>query len=310
MLPGVHPGRIGGDETRAARFERLRRESEAALELVIRRALADGAEIDADDLYRRVDATFGAAGFQLWTGAARTERRESIGEAIALLAAEHERGSDPAEQADTRPELPITDDGLARALELAGWEVRWNVTARHVEARTGGGEWQECAGLSRDLLMEACAGVAVLRRAYKSVPWRINSPRLEDRLLRVVASRNPFEGAGTEVFYTVREWAESLPGGGRTMTLSAVLIASGVLQKFEAASRAPKSVFADAGKALQDLDWRYQSVRLAEGPRKRWCSPGPRVATQLIPGGRSSGGDGDNHKPPTGKLLKMKKIDR
>ena len=48
--------------------------------------------------------------------------------------------------ATTCPVLPITADGLAEALRLAGWSVRWNTTARHVEARRG---WRLAGGVRR-----------------------------------------------------------------------------------------------------------------------------------------------------------------
>ena len=79
IMPGVEPGRIDA-ETKADRFQRIKRETEVSLEVVIRRALADGAEIDADGLARRVTATFDQAGFVLYRGAERDDRRASIEE--------------------------------------------------------------------------------------------------------------------------------------------------------------------------------------------------------------------------------------
>ena len=205
-----------------------------------------------------------------------------------------------------RPELEIDDDGMAEALRLAGWEVRWNVTARRVEARHGD-DWHECTGLVRDQMMTDASKVAVMRRGWRVEPWRIPSVRLEDRLLAVVAARHQFEGKGTPVYEAVREWACGLRGGARAIRLADALIAAGVLQKFEAAVRAPKSVFADAARALSDLGWEYKSTRLPSGPRNRWVSPGPRGTLPLGVVADSTAGD---YNATTAKVLGMKEIYR
>ena len=90
-----------------------------------------------------------------------------------------------------KPELEITDDGLAEALRLAGWELRWNARARRVEARHGEDDWQSCDGLQRSLLLNACSKVAVMRRpsSVHGEPWRIASRNLQQELLEVVAAR-------------------------------------------------------------------------------------------------------------------------
>ena len=105
-------------------------------------------------------------------------------------AAEDRIASSSASEASAKPELEADDDGLAEAVRLAGWAVRWNVTARRVEARKGeGGEWQDCAGLVRHQMLNDCSRVAVIRRSWKPEPWRIPSVRLEDRLLEMASRK-------------------------------------------------------------------------------------------------------------------------
>ena len=216
-------------------------------------------------------------------------------------AAEDRIASASAVEASAKPELEADDDGLAEAVRLAGWAVRWNVTARRVEARKGE-QWQDCAGLVRHQMMNDCSRVAVIRRSWKPEPWRI-PVRLEDRLLAVVAARTSYEGAGTPVYEAVREWGAALTGG-RAITLADALGACGVLHRYESAARAPKSVFADAARALSDLGWEYKSIRTKQGPRKRWASPGPRGALPLGSRDRVT----DSYNQTTGKVLNIKDI--
>ena len=210
--------------------------------------------------------------------------------------------------ATTCPVLPITADGLAEALRLAGWSVRWNTTARHVEARRGeDGDWLEASGVHLHQMMDACSRDAKMQRgANAPEPWRIASSRLEERLLVVVAARSPFEGIGSPVHQTVDDWAGALVGGGRAMTLTEVLRESGVLNRYESAARAPKSVFADAAAALTARGWSFGSVRTPDGPRKRWTSPGPRGTLPLCSRVRAV----DDYKPTTAKVLTLHGIDK
>ena len=123
-------------------------------------------------------------------------------------------------------------------------------------------------------------------------------------LLAVVAARTPYEGAGTPVYEAVREWGGKLTGG-RAITLADALGACGVLHRYESAHRAPKSIFADAARALSDLGWQYKSVRTTAGPRKRWVSPGPSGTLPL----RSRDRVTDSDNMTTCKVLKIKDID-
>ena len=179
-----------------------------------------------------------------------------------------------AEAPAGRPVLSLTDDGLAEALRLAGWRVRWNPQARHVEAaREGGEDWTEAAGLTRDIFMNDCSKVAMMRRGARDEPWRTNSRGLEDRLLAVVAARNVAKDAeGSPVYETVAAWARA-QREPRPMTITEVLVETKVLQRYEAAARAPKAIFADAAAALTAAGWARRSVRTPNGPRKLWCPP-------------------------------------
>ena len=95
--------------------------------------------------------------------------------------------------------------------------------------------------------------------------------RLENRLLACVAAKNRIEGEGSAVYEAVRDWARLRHN--QRITISAALTGANVLQKYESASRAPKSVFADARQALTDLGWQWRSVKIHGEPRYRWCSP-------------------------------------
>lgn len=217
------------------------------------------------------DALVGTTGRVLGVQRCREIIREEFGAAQAAADARM------AGIRAARSEVPITPDGLAEVLDQSGWRLAWNTTARRVVARKGDeGDWLDCDGLTRDQMLEDCAAAAILprRSVGDAAPWRIRGARLEDRLLRVVAARNQIEGAGSEVYQAVREWA----GGksGVRLSLTDVLAEAKCLQRYESASRAPKSVFADAAQALEDLGWRRKSVRVDGDPRYQWVAPGER----------------------------------
>ena len=131
------------------------------------------------------------------------------------------------------PELPLTRAGLAKALELAGWRVRWNPVARHVEAqRVGGVDWEEAAGLLRHRMMVDTSEAATMRRGAHLEPWRIASARLEDRLLAVVASHDVADFAdveGSQTYETVLTWATATASGRIPMQISDVVSAASPL---------------------------------------------------------------------------------
>ena len=207
----------------------------------------------------------------------------------AIVREEYDRAALMAdERLDARaasvPTLPITDDGLAEALEFAGWRLRWNATARTAEARRTGDDddWQECSGLTRDLMLNDCSRAASMLHNRRIEPWRIPGRTLESRLIAVVAARETVKAAGSAVYERVREWAANAPSV-RAATLGEVLQAIGGLQKFESAQRAPKPVLADAATALRDAGWSYKSVRIGGEVRKRWASPdGQRATGSLV----------------------------
>ena len=217
------------------------------------------------------DACVGTPGRILGIERCRATVREEF--AAAEAAADSRMAGIRAE----RPEVPITPDGLAEVLDRAGWSLAWDTTAHRVVARQGDeGDWLDADGLTRDQMLEDVAGAAILpRRAVGDAqPWRVRGARLEDRLLRVVAARNQIEGEGSTVYQAVREWAGTVQGA--RMTLSEILAAAKVLQGYESAARAPRSVYRDAAQALEDLGWRKQSVRVEGEPRYRWVAPGER----------------------------------
>ena len=122
----------------------------------------------------------------------------------------------------------------------------------------------------------------------------------------VVAALTLFEGSGSPVYQSVHDWAGALVGGGRAMTLTEVLVACEVLNRYEASARAPKSVFADAAAALTARGWSFGSVRTPDGPRKRWTSPGPRGTLPLCSRVRAV----DDYKPTTANVLTLNGIDK
>ena len=180
------------------------------------------------------------------------------------------------------PEVPVTPEGFARVLKAAGWRLAWDERTRCAVARRDGEtEWTECAGLTRHLMFEDCAAAAILprRSVLQDEPWRIRSVRLEDRLLACVAAENRVEGEGSAVYEAVRDWARLRRND--QITLSRALTGARVLQKYESASRAPKSVFADARQALIDLGWKRRGVQVNGEPRYRWCAPPGPAAAQV-----------------------------
>lgn len=175
-----------------------------------------------------------------------------------------------APAAPALPELPITVDGMGEAIRLAGWEVSWNLTGNRPECRQGGGEWVEASGRALDRMMTAASE----RAQHRGGPWRVRSPAHERRLLTVLASRHERQGEGSEVYELVGGWARGRRGVSYA-NLGEVLRQAGALNRYESKGRAPRAVYADARRALEDLGWRYATVRQGGGEdgRKRWVVP-------------------------------------
>ncbi len=169
------------------------------------------------------------------------------------------------------PEYPADADGFAAVLIAARWELRWNTRARRPEARPKGGEWAECDGLVRDRMMTACEAAAVTRSGWRVEGWQIRGVRRETRLINVLAVERPEAGEGTAEYYAALEWLR-MPRG-RYLRLEDVFTGARLLQKYESPNRAPKRIREDVKTALQDSGWAWRSVRLAAGPRWRWCAP-------------------------------------
>ena len=176
-----------------------------------------------------------------------------------------------------KPLHPASSAGLRPAIVDVGWPLpRWNEIGRFVEVhRADADEWEECYGLIRDLLMDAVASGCTMMRRGGVAPWRV-SKRLEDRLLRVVAVENAVvQGAGSAVYDACCEYlGASLTGGGRVAQVTEVLLSAGVLQSWEVAPRAPKSVFLDGQAALRTKGWEWSCFRPEDGnPIWRWVEP-------------------------------------
>ena len=195
------------------------------------------------------------------------------------------------------PVLPFAPDGLRAVCRLAGWALRWNKTARGPECRYEGvidaagppsGGWQEATGLTLDRLMTDLDKAATTADGRS---WAGRSARIEGRVLRVAAALSgEVEGEGSAVYEAVRDHLASLGGAG-TVTLSGVLDAAGCFQKYESASRAPKTVYADGKQALKDGGWGLKSVRIGGQSRQRWIGPngpGRRAPLRAILGGKAS----------------------
>ena len=166
-----------------------------------------------------------------------------------------------------RPEHPTDLDGFRAVVGLASWELRWNTTARRPEARTAGGDWEPCEGIVRDRMMTACERAATAR----GDGWRVRNVRRETRLINVLAGERSEAGEGSAAYAAAAEWLADRPR--RRLKLADVFRGAGLLQKYESPNRAPKHVQADVRQALLDSGWRERSVRLPDGPRRRWCAP-------------------------------------
>ncbi len=182
------------------------------------------------------------------------------------------------------PVFPVSPDGLAAALAVAGWRLRFNTTCETVECcgPDGHDEWAECSGVRRALMFEEIAKVArreSMGGSAGTLPWRVGH-RLEERLLLCVAAKNQTEAAGTLAHEAVLDWA----AGRRTgcFTLAEIIERTGILQKFESAARVPKNVQRDAARALKAAGWVNKSVRLPVGCRPRWVGPDGRDKAQTV----------------------------
>ena len=178
-----------------------------------------------------------------------------------------------------RPELPVTTaDGLAESVQLSGHALSVNVTAEQVECRQlPDGEWRELRGRALSELMTRCSEVAT----FRGEPWRIQSWRLEWRLIEAVAGRHERRGEGGPVYEAVREWAGSFRGLS-VASLTAAAVEAQVLQRYEVGARAPRSVLAAVRRALEYSDWEYRTLGTGTGARKRWVNPrGERRAARF-----------------------------
>ena len=196
------------------------------------------------------------------------------------------RCAEAAERADPvkgQPELPATDDGLSEALRLAAWELRWNTRASWPEARrVGTDEWLHCTETALDDVFNDCSKVATVRRGAMPVPWHLTGPRMERRLIGVVARRRPEVGEGSAVFEAVTAWASDKPGV--RLSFGEVLGAAGCLNRYESGVRVPESVAQAAKAALRDLGWEWKKARRpGESARLLWCAPGVPKGADLRP---------------------------
>ena len=200
-------------------------------------------------------------------------------------AAEVRRWAGVGEQAAALPELEETIEGLEKALELAGIEIRWNTRGGWVECRmVGGEEWIECAGVTLDDTMVRCSQVARLRVGRGTIPWKIRNRKDEARGLGFAARKRPEAGEANAVHEAVLEWALSVEGGAYILTQA--LDKGGGLNRYERGSRAPRWVERSAKAALREAGWTYKSVRGPRGPRgprNRWVPPGRPRKVKLAP---------------------------
>ena len=171
------------------------------------------------------------------------------------------------------PLLEPDDDGLAEAVKLAGWAVRWNTIAGRVEALPPGGDtWAPAEGSILDDLLHACSKVARVQRGWRIEPFHIPSARLEKRVLGVVARRQPVTGEPDTVQAAVLAWAAGRAGERRS--LGEVLKAAGCLNRYESSARAPRHVEVAARSALVALGWTYRAARRGgKAPAMLWVAP-------------------------------------
>lgn len=185
-----------------------------------------------------------------------------------------ERETPPA-PAPEPPELEETDDGLAEALQRAGWELRWNTRGHRAEARRiGSEEWLYASDDVIDDVMNDASKVAIVRRGHVLEPFGIRGVRKERRLWGVVARRRCEAGDGGAIYDAVFVWA--VVQRGRRMVLGEILTECGVLNRYESGVRSPQYVEQAAKRALREAGWTYHESLRRPGvryPAPGWQSP-------------------------------------
>ena len=193
-----------------------------------------------------------------------TEREAAVARAQARIES----------RASVLPELDTDDDGLARALALAGWSLRWNRRGLVVEARRTGsdGPWTRCDGNMLDMVLNDCSKHAVMRRGMYQEPWRIVSGRQEKRLVVCVAMRRSEDGDTDVLGDAIDAWQQGHQD--RRWSWSEVAIQSRVVNKYEAGTRLPRHVEDAIRTTMTAAGWEYKTARRpGRSPARLWCPP-------------------------------------
>ena len=181
------------------------------------------------------------------------------------------------EPESVNPILAQDDDGLAAGLELTDREIGWNVNADLPACRRkGDDEWMPCLdGEARDEMLLAVQKAADIKIGNRRYPWRLPGRRIEDRVINVLARRNPFDGVPSEVYEKAHMLLGEHPPGCYMLTGELYGLVE-VHHHNENPIRLDTRAKRDIKRAARDLGWVHDAQRhpATKDSRWWWISPG------------------------------------